>query len=166
MRSARPGEHGGGRGGPARGLFATLVLVVLSAHFAMRPLWMSWAVAPDFLVVGLLLAARSIPAGYAAGLGFALGLLEDSLSVSRFGAAALVLTVVGYLGARSRDFFLGDEPLFTAAYLFAGKWAVDLALGAFVGDMSWMGSLVLSPASGALSAAAGAGLVAVARWPR
>ena len=113
MRTARLSERGGGR---ARALFAALLVVVLSLHFAMRPLWVSWAVAPDFLIVGLLLAARSIPAGYAAGLGFALGLLEDSLSVSRFGAAALVLTLGGYLGARSRDFFLGDE--FTAGGAF------------------------------------------------
>lgn len=163
MRTARLTERGGGR---ARAVFVALLVASLALHFAVRPLWVSWPIAPDLLIVGLLLAARSLPAGYAAGLGFALGLLEDSVSVTRFGAVALVLTFAGYVGSRSRDFFLGEEPLFVAAYLFAGKWAADLALSALVGGMSWMGSLVLSPASGVLTAVAGAGLVALVRWPR
>lgn len=146
-------------------LFALLLVALVSLHFALRPLWVSWPVAPDFLVCGLLLAARHLRAGPASGLGFALGLLEDSLAVARFGLGPLVFTTAAYLGARSRDIFLGEEPLFVAAYLFVGKWVVDLAMG--LGDASsGLGLLVFAPLSAAVTAAIGAALAALVRVPR
>lgn len=153
-------------GRPRRGLFALLWLALVSLHFALRPLWFSWPVAPDFLVCALLLAARSLRVGPAAGFGFALGLLEDSLAVSDFGVGALVGTVAGALGSWSRDVFLGDEPLFIAAYLFTGKWGVDLAVLFLTGGATWWGALVMAPGNAVLTAAAGALLAAVARVPR
>lgn len=100
-----------------------LVLVVL--HFVLHlslglDVW-----APDLLVLAVLLAARSLTGGSAAGVGFMLGLLEDALSLGAFGAAAIANTVVGYLGARSRDLFVGDSLLFLTLYLFLGAWAQD-----------------------------------------
>jgi rod shape-determining protein MreD len=82
--------------------------------------------APDLLTVALLLAARETRMGTAAGIGFALGLLEDAFSVLAFGSNALSLTVVGALGARTRDLFVGDSLLFVVSYLFVGKWTRDL----------------------------------------
>src|SRR5690606_40669113 len=43
-----------------------------------------------------------------------------------FGAEVITLTVLGYLGARSRDLFIGEGMLFIGAYLFVGKWLHDV----------------------------------------
>jgi rod shape-determining protein MreD len=82
--------------------------------------------APDFMTVALLLAAREMRMGWAGGLGFFFGLLEDSFSVLAFGANTLALTVVGILGARTRDLFVGDSFLFYFSYFTAGKLVRDL----------------------------------------
>jgi cell shape-determining protein MreD len=77
--------------------------------------------APDFMTVALLLAAREVGMGAGGALGFSLGLLEDSFSVLAFGANTLALTIVGILGARTRDFFVGESRRFFFTYLVAGK---------------------------------------------
>ena len=98
------------------------LLVVL--HFILHLSFGLANTAPDLLTVAVLLGARQLSTpGRAAAYGFLLGLLEDGLSVSAFGAAAITQTVIGYLGARSRDLFVGDSVLFLALYLFIGVWA-------------------------------------------
>ena len=82
--------------------------------------------APDLLTVALLLAAREGGMGGGAALGFFLGLLEDSFSVLAFGANTLSLTLVGILGSRTRDFFVGESVLFHFSYLTLGKLIRDL----------------------------------------
>ncbi len=81
--------------------------------------------APDLLTVAVLLGARQLPGAGAAALGFFFGLLEDAVAVVAFGAATAVETVVGYLGARSRDLFVGETGLFLGLYLFLGCWLHD-----------------------------------------
>ncbi len=82
--------------------------------------------APDLLTVALLLAARELGMGTGAALGFAFGLLEDSFSALSFGASTVALTLLGALGARTRDLFVGDSLLFLFSYLALGKLARDL----------------------------------------
>lgn len=82
--------------------------------------------APDLMTVALLLAARELGMGGGGALGFFLGLLEDSFSVLAFGANTLALTVVGILGARTRDLFVGESALFFFSYLALGKILRDL----------------------------------------
>jgi rod shape-determining protein MreD len=82
--------------------------------------------APDLLTVGLLLASREVGVGTAAGLGLGLGLLEDALSVLSFGANAVALSLVGLLGAVTRDLFVGDSLIFLVSYFVLGKWMRDL----------------------------------------
>jgi cell shape-determining protein MreD len=81
--------------------------------------------APDLLVVALLLAARRMRAGWAAGLGFLLGVLDGAAHPLTMGAPAVALAVLGYLGARSREALAGDSPVLLLLYLFAGKWLYD-----------------------------------------
>ena len=90
--------------------------------------------APDLLVIALLLAAREVGMGVAAGIGFALGLLLDAFSVLAFGANTIAMTVVGAVGARTRDFFVGDSFFFVVSYLFLGKWLKDLLHWVMVGE--------------------------------
>ncbi len=99
-----------------------LVIVHLFLHLGLG----IGAGAPDFMTVALLLAAREMRMGWAGGLGFLFGLLEDSFSVLAFGANTLALTVVGILGARTRDFFVGDSFLFYFLYFTLGKLLRDL----------------------------------------
>ena len=105
--------------------FWALIALLVVLHFVLHLSFGFAAAAPDLLTVAVLLGARQMHAGRAAGYGFALGLLEDAVSLSVFGAAAITQTVIGYLGARSRDLFVGDSLLFLGLYLFMGKWARD-----------------------------------------
>jgi rod shape-determining protein MreD len=106
-----------GRGWQYWALVIFLVALYFGLHLALG--LGGWV--PDLLTVAVLLAARRSSAPVATAVGFTLGVLRDSLSLVAFGADAIVLTVLGYLGSRSRDLFLGDSLLFMAAYLLAGK---------------------------------------------
>ena len=90
--------------------------------------------APDLLAVALLIGAREVDMGRAAGLGFVLGLLEDAFSVLAFGANTFALTLVGVGGARTRDLFVGDSLFFLTSYLVLGKWTRDLLHWVAVGE--------------------------------
>ena len=83
--------------------------------------------APDLITIALLLAVRRMPAGWAAGLGLVMGLIRDSVNLTTFGADAIVMTVLGYFGSRTRDYFVGDSMFFLVFYLFLGKWLHDAA---------------------------------------
>lgn len=104
--------------------WAFIFLVVLT-HFVLRlAIGLPWGT-PDLITIAALLAARRLSGAQAAGLGLLLGILDDGLTVNSFGAAAVALTVVSYVGARSRDLFEGDSLLFLVVYLFLGKWLRD-----------------------------------------
>ncbi len=121
--------------------------------------------APDLLAVALLLAARELAMGTSAAVGCSLGLLEDAFSALAFGANAVALTLVGILGARSRDLFMGDSMVFFVFYIAAGKWLKDL--------VHWLASpdevrgvpartlLVEAPVAAVYAALVGAALVFV-----
>jgi rod shape-determining protein MreD len=90
--------------------------------------------APDLLTVALLLAAREVGVGTAAGTGLVFGLLEDALSVLSFGANAVAMSLVGLLGAVTRDLFVGDSLFFLVSYFVAGKFVRDLVHWAVMGE--------------------------------
>jgi rod shape-determining protein MreD len=114
--------------GVPRAALTALVLILVILHFVLRVgVGLAWLV-PDLLVVAVLLAARHLRGGSAAGVGFLLGVLEGAVVPDTFGASALVLAVLGYLGSRTRNYFAGYSPVFLAFYLFAGKWLHDLLL--------------------------------------
>ena len=111
--------------------FAFVLALLVSLHFALRPLLQPsrWAVvAPDFLLLTLMLyAIRSRPsAGAVAGL--TLGLLGDTLTVRAFGAGALAYTVVGYFAAWGKAVFFADNLLVNAGFFFIGTWVRDLIM--------------------------------------
>ena len=99
------------------------VLGLASLHFLLH-LGIGLAeVAPDLLTIALLLAAREVGMGTAAGIGFVSGLLLDAFSLLAFGANTVAMTLLGAAGARTRDWFVGDSFFFVVSYLFIGKWA-------------------------------------------
>ena len=100
--------------------FALFIAGLVVLHFVLRVGLGLGVLAPDLLVVALLLASRRLRPGGAAGLGFLLGVLEGSANPTVFGAASLALSVVGYLGSRSREWLAGDDPVTMVAYFFVG----------------------------------------------
>ena len=101
-----------------------LLLIVL--QFALRPFLGDPRVAPDFLLLALLVyALRSTP-GRAAIAGFVLGVLVDALTPVAFGSAALAYTVVGYLAAWGKAVFFAENILVSVGFFIGGTWVRDL----------------------------------------
>ena len=143
-------------------MWAVVVVLVL-LHFMLHLGFGLGLGAPDLLTVALLVGAREIGMGGGAALGFALGLLEDSFSVLSFGANALALTVVGAVGARTRDLFVGDSVSFLVSYLFVGKWMRDLLHWVAIGEGLREPFIQVMLVEGTLGAAyaTGTGLIAL-----
>lgn len=106
--------------------FWVFIVIVVIAHFVLHLAIGAKENAPDLLTVAVLFSARRTRGSVAALIGFILGILNDGLSPTAFGADAIALTLVGYLGARSRDLFEGESLLFIGGYLFIGKWLHDV----------------------------------------
>ena len=150
----------------SRMALAALVVLLAVLYFVLRVGLGLGLLIPDLIVVALLLAARQMRPGWAAGLGLLLGMLEGSVLPLTFGASAVALTIVGYLGSRTRDVFSGGGLVLLAFYLFAGKWLYDIILyvvllaDATPGPASAL--LLISPLAALYAAAAG--LVAYAAY--
>ncbi|MGH7470469.1 MAG: rod shape-determining protein MreD [Longimicrobiales bacterium] len=137
--------------------------LLLTAYFLLHVGLGLGASVPDLLTVALLLGVRRVRSSVAAALGLVLGLIQDALAFGSFGADALTLTILGYLGARSRDLFEGDSLLFVGAYLFLGKWLHDLGYWALAPANSrsdFVAEVLLRSPLAALYAA-GAGVMAL-----
>lgn len=105
--------------------FWVFIVLLVIAHLVLHVALGIDAAAPDLITGAVLLSARNLGGSGAAAVGLVLGVLADALSLTTFGAQALVNTVIGFLGARSRDLFEGDSLLFVGAYIFLGKWLRD-----------------------------------------
>ena len=108
-----------------RTFLAFLILVVL--HFTLRPL-LGWRASPDFLVIALLLVAIRVRPGTAALVGFAMGLVSDSLAITAFGMGALAMAVVGFSASWVKAVFFADDLMLNAFFFFLGKWVLDAIL--------------------------------------
>ena len=146
--------------------FVGFIAVLVVLYFLLRVGLGLGSLAPDLLVVALLLAARRARAGWAAGLGLALGVLDGAAHPLTMGAGAVALAALGYLGARSREALSGDSPVVLALYLFAGKWLYDVLFYLLLIERHRAGpvsALVLAAPLAAAYAAA-AGLAAAAAY--
>lgn len=121
-----------------------VLLVVL--HFGLRPWLGDPRVAPDFLLLALLIYSIRTTPGRASIAGFLVGLLADALTPSAFGAAALAHTVVGYLSAWAKAVFFAENLVVSAAFFAGGTWLRDLLVllaggqagaGAFGGQIAF-----------------------------
>jgi len=112
-----------------------LVPLLVVFHFFLHVGFGIERAAPDLLTLALLLAARETGMGLGGAMGFFFGLLEDAFSVLAFGASTLAMTVVGILGARTRDLFVGDSLLFFFVYLGLGKLLRDMIHWVVAGEV-------------------------------
>ena len=150
----------------SRGKLAIVLLLLLLLQFYVRPrVWDSRA-APDFVMLGLLVYATRARPGAAAVAGFLTGLMMDSLGPSRFGAAALANTMVGYMAAWGRAVFFADNLLVHAGFIWAGVWIRDLVVltanGTAGQTLLWQ-LTIWSPLQGLTTAVAGVVVLVVFR---
>jgi len=105
-----------------KGTGVFVLLVVL--HYTVRPL-IGARISIDFLVLAVLLTAVHVRPGVAALIGFATGLIADSLTPLSFGAGALAMTGVSAVASWLKSTVFGDNLLLQAIFLAAGKLAFD-----------------------------------------
>lgn len=80
-------------------VLALIVLIQTTLFRRLRP----FDVAPDLVMLAVILAARWLPSEQALVYGFTAGIVMDLLGTTPLGLRALVLTVVAYLVVRFRD---------------------------------------------------------------
>lgn len=149
------------------------VVVILAAlvalHFSLRSRLGDDRVAPDFLLLALLLYTIRAQPGLSAGAGFVVGLLRDALAPASFGAGALAHTLVGYLSAWGKAVFFAENLFVSGCVFFAGTWfrnlALTLASGKLAGSQLWWALLYYSPAQSFTTALVGVGVLWLfGRW--
>ena len=106
--------------------FALIMLLLIGLHFYVRPRLWDPRIAPDFLMLALMIYATRTRTGNAAVAGFIIGLASDALTPARLGAGALAHTLVGYLAAWGRAVFFADNLLVHAGFIGAGVWLRDV----------------------------------------
>jgi rod shape-determining protein MreD len=153
------------------GLYRAILVALPILHFLLHVGFGMGRGAPDLLAVGLLLLAREVRTGMAAGLGFLLGLLEDAFSLLAFGANTLACTLLGIIGSRSRDLFVGESLVFLVSYLFLGTWLRAVLHWVLAGEEvrreAGRALLVHGPVDAAYAATVGVVLlVATGAWSR
>lgn len=122
---------------------------LVALHFSIRSRLGDDRVAPDFLLLALLIYTIRAQPGPSAAAGFVVGLLRDALTPASFGAGALAHTLVGYLSAWSKAVFFAENLVVNGGLLFAGTWIrnliVALASGTLTGQVLAWHLLVWSP---------------------
>lgn len=142
-------------GRPNHVAFWIFIILLVVLHLGVHVAVGVRGVAPDLLTVAVLLGARRLSGSGAAGLGVALGVLNDALSLTAFGALAVTYAIIGFLGARSRDMFEGDSLLFVAVYIFLGKWLRDLFYIVLTKSAPWSDLWSAAPLGALYAAVAG-----------
>ncbi len=135
--------------------FWIFITILVIAHLVLHVAIGVRGMAPDLLTIAVLLGSRRLSGAGAAGLGFALGIINDGLSINKFGAMAIVYSVIGFLGARSRDLFEGDSLLFVALYIFLGKWLRDIFYQLLTRSTAWSDMWSVAPLAAIYAAVAG-----------
>lgn len=147
----------GRRDGGSR--LAAVVIGLVFLQFGLRPWLGDSRVAPDFLLVALILYTIQSRPGEGAVAGFLVGLLADAMSPAAFGAGALAHTVVGYFSAWGKAVFFAENLAVNAGFLFAGTWlrnlVVLLAAGSGLAGSGLWQMLIWSPLMGLTTALTG-----------
>lgn len=137
--------------------FMMTMLVVL--HFTVRSHLGDDRVAPDFLLLALLLYTIRAEPGKSAAAGFMIGLLRDALTPVSFGAGALAHTLVGFFSSWAKAVFFAEHVFVRGCLFFAGTWLRNLIVMLVSGKLqssqvAWE-LLVWSPLQGLTTALVG-----------
>jgi rod shape-determining protein MreD len=142
-------------------------LVVL--QFSVRSRLGNEKIAPDFLLLALMIYTIRAQPGKGAVAGLVVGLMRDALSPASFGAGALAHTVVGFLSAWGKAVFFAENLFVNGCLFFAGTWlrnlVVSLASGTLRGGQLGWELLVWSPLQSLTTALVGVLVLWLfARW--
>ncbi len=151
-----------------RGRLWTVLLLLVVLHFGLRPRLGYPMIAPDFLLLALVLYAMRSRPGAAAVAGFLVGLAGDAMVPARVGAGALAHTVIGYLAAWGRAVFFPDNLFVNGLVIAFAVWArsaIQLAASGPAPGGLVVPLLVWAPLQGLTTALAAAlVLVVFQRW--
>ena len=133
------------------------LLVVL--HFTVRSHLGDDRVAPDFLLLALMIYTIRAEPGRSAAAGFFIGLLRDAMTPVSFGAGALAHTLVGFFSSWAKAVFFAEHVLVRGCLFFAGTWLRNLIVLLVSGKLqssqvAWE-LLVWSPLQGLTTALVG-----------
>ncbi|HLS48269.1 MAG TPA: rod shape-determining protein MreD [Gemmatimonadales bacterium] len=146
--------------------FALVMLALLVLQFYLRPRIWDSRIAPDFLVIALLIIAMGSRPGTGAIAGLIIGLVSDALTPARVGAGMLAYTIVGYVASWGRAVFFAENILVHAGMFFAGVLLRNIIVVAASGSSG--GSilyelLAVAPLQGLTTAVAGMLILYVVR---
>jgi len=138
---------------------ALLLSLLAALHFYLRPRLGDPRLAPDFILLGLLLLALRVRPGVGAVAGFLVGIVLDALAPTAFGAAALACTVVGFASGWVRTMFVADNALVTALFVLVAAWLRDaiqlMASNQLAASAALRQLLLFSPVAALTTAVAG-----------
>ena len=115
--------------------YAVIMAGLVVLQFSLRPRLGDDRVAPDFLLLALLIYTIRAQPGKSAGAGFVVGLVRDALTPASFGAGALAHTLVGYLSSWSKAVFFAENLFVNGCLFFAGTWVRNLVMAVASGKM-------------------------------
>lgn len=147
--------------------FWFVIVLLLGLQFSVRSHLGDERIAPDFLLLALLIyTIRSRP-GQSAAAGFVVGMIGDALTPASFGVGALAHTIVGYLSSWAKAVFFADNLLVNGGLFFAGTWVRNailvLASGKFSASQLTWELFVWSPLQGVTTAFSGIVLLVIFR---
>jgi len=137
--------------------FMMTLLVVL--QFTVRSHLGGDRIAPDFLLLALLLYTIRAEPGKSALAGFIIGLLRDAMTVVSFGAGMLAHTLVAFASSWAKAVFFAEHVFVKGCLFFAGTWLRNFLVLAISGKLqgsqvAWE-LLVWSPLQGLTTALVG-----------
>jgi rod shape-determining protein MreD len=106
--------------------YPILMTFLVLLQFTVRSRLGNERIAPDFLLLALLIYTIRAEPGRSAATGFVVGLLRDALTPASFGAGALAHTVVGFLSSWSKAVFFAEHVFVKGCLFFAGTWIRNL----------------------------------------
>ena len=115
--------------------FVVILAGLVVLQFSLRPRLGDDRMAPDFLLLALLIYTIRARPGKSAVAGFLVGLVRDALTPASFGAGALAHTLVGYLSAWSKAVFFAENLFVNGCLFFAGTWVRNLVIAVASGKM-------------------------------
>lgn len=139
--------------------FWIVLLLLVALHFSIRSRLGSARVAPDFLLLALLMYSIRSPTGISALAGFLVGLAGDALTPATFGAGMLAHTLVAYFASWAKAVFFAENLIVNGCLFLGGTWVrnliVALVSGRLKGGMLGWELLFWSPLQGLTTAVAG-----------
>jgi rod shape-determining protein MreD len=139
--------------------YPLLLTLLVLLQFTVRSRLGGDRVAPDFLLLALMIYTIRAEPGKSAAAGFILGLLRDALTPASFGAGALAHTLVGFCSSWAKAVFFAEHVFVKGCLFFAGTWLRNVIVLLVSGrldssQVAWE-LLVWSPLQGLTTAAVG-----------